>query len=373
LLRQFGEQRVEKGLTHKDIFISINRMSHSERRSKMLSSSELVAVLKAAAEPTRLRILVLLRSGELNVKDLMQILRQSQPRLSRHLKLLHEAGLLERFREGSWVYFRLSEEARFGDLANSLTTAVDPADPLISRDRERLEALKQDRKQAAQTYFEAHAGEWDRIRALHVAEGEVEAAMREALSENPLNVLVDLGTGTGRTLELFADRYDRAIGFDVNQSMLAYARAKLSQAGLDKAQVRHGDIYNLNLPSGEADAVVMHQVMHYLSDATGALAEAGRILKPGGRLLIVDFAPHQVEFLRDSHAHERLGFSTEQVAEWVRGSGLDLIETQELAPVDSGVERLTVMLWLAKKPEAGPRRRANEEPVAKNRELLEEM
>lgn len=348
-------------------------MNHHGRLSQVLSSSELVSVLKAAAEPTRLRILVLLRSGELNVKDLMQILRQSQPRLSRHLKLLHEAGLLERFREGSWVYFRLSEAARFGDLANGLTEAVDPFDPLISRDRERLEALKQDREHAAQAYFEAHAGEWDRIRALHVAEDEVEAAMREALSEDPLNVLVDLGTGTGRTLELFADRYDRGIGFDVNQSMLAYARTKLSQAGLDKAQVRHGDIYNLNLPSEEADAVVMHQVMHYLADASGALAEAGRILKPGGRLLIVDFAPHQVDFLRDIHAHERLGFSTEQVAEWVRGSGLDLIETQEMAPMDSDTERLTVMLWLARKPEAAPREQADQKPVAKNKILLEEM
>ena len=348
-------------------------MSISEHPKQLLSSSELVAVLKAAAEPTRLRILMLLRSGELNVKDLMQILRQSQPRLSRHLKLLHEAGLLERFREGSWVYFRLAEEPRFGELANSLTQAADPEDPLIARDRGRLEALKRDREQTAQAYFEAHASEWDRIRALHVAEGNVEAAMRAALSDHPLNVLVDLGTGTGRTLELFSDRYDRAIGFDVNQSMLAYARTKLSQAGHDRAQVRYGDIYNLSLPTEEADAVVMHQVMHYLSDTSGALAEAGRVLKPGGRLLIVDFAPHQMEFLRDNHAHERLGFSTEQVADWVRASGLELIETQELAPTDASSDRLTVMLWLARKPEVPPHLHSDRKPIAESKVLLEEI
>ena len=348
-------------------------MGNAVQEFEGLSSSELVSVLKAAAEPTRMRILVLLRSGELNVKDLMQILRQSQPRLSRHLKLLHEAGLVERFREGSWVYFRLSEEARFGDLARRLTGAVDPSDSLISRDRERLNALKQDREQSAQAYFEAHAGEWDRIRALHVAETDVEVAMLKALAGVPLDVLIDLGTGTGRTLELFADRYERAVGFDVNQSMLAYARAKISQAGLDKAQVRHGDIYNLGLPTEEADAVVMHQVMHFLSDAVGALAEAGRILKPGGHLLMVDFAPHQVEFLRDAHAHERLGFSTGQVAEWMRGSGLELTKTVELAPGDTGTDRLTVMLWLATKPVATHGNNATENLAIENKELLEEI
>ena len=337
-----------------------------------LSSRELVTALKAAAEPTRLRILVLLKSGELNVKDLMQILRQSQPRLSRHLKLLFEAGLVERFREGSWVYFRLSEQTRFGELAGLLTEIADAEDPDMARDRERLEAVKDEREGAAQTYFEEHASEWDSIRSLHVAEAEVEAAMLEALGGKRLDLLVDLGTGTGRTLELFAEHYDRAIGFDVNQAMLAYARAKLSQSGLDKAQVRQGDIYNVALEADQADVVVMHQVMHYLSDPADALNEAARVLRPGGRLLIVDFAPHQVEFLRESHAHERLGFSTEQVADWLEGSGLKLSATRELAPAEPGGDRLTVMLWLAHKPDASAARRKASRPAGRSSELLQE-
>ncbi|MCH9807507.1 MAG: metalloregulator ArsR/SmtB family transcription factor [Alphaproteobacteria bacterium] len=318
--------------------------------SERLNSHDLVTVLKAVAESTRLRILLLLRAGELNVKDLMQILGQSQPRLSRHLKLLYEAGLLERFREGSWVYFRLSERARFGELGDRLTLLVNPADPTIARDRERMEALKQERERSAQAYFEAHAGDWDRIRSLHISEVEVEAAMRDVLEGATFDTLVDLGTGTGRTLELFANSYQRAIGFDVNQSMLAYARTKISQAGLRNAQVRHGDIYNLALEAGEGDVVVMHQILHFLSDPGGALVEAGRVIKPGGRLLIVDFAPHQMEFLRDKHAHERLGFSTEQVTGWLERSGLELEQTRALAPKEQGTDALTVMVWLAKKP-----------------------
>ncbi|KUO54118.1 MAG: ArsR family transcriptional regulator [Alphaproteobacteria bacterium BRH_c36] len=342
-----------------------------ETRQK-LSSRDLVTALKAAAEPTRLRILVLLKGGELNVKDLMQILRQSQPRLSRHLKLLFESGLVERFREGSWVYFRLSERARFGELAQLLTDIVDSGDPGIARDRERLEAVKDEREQAAQTYFEDHAGKWDRIRSLHVSEAEVEAAMLGALGGERVDMLVDLGTGTGRTLELFAGNYDRAIGFDVNQAMLAYARAKLSQSGLEKAQVRHGDIYNVALEANEADVVVMHQVMHYLSDPAIAISEAARVIRPGGRLLIVDFAPHQVEFLRERHAHERLGFSTEQVSDWLDGSGLKLSATRELAPAQPDGERLTVMLWLAQKPDLAAIRRQTARPVGRDTELLQE-
>lgn len=348
-------------------------MNQPTENAHVFSSSELVSVLKAAAEPTRLRILLLLRGGELNVKDLMQILRQSQPRLSRHLKLMFEAGLLERFREGSWVYFRLSEQLRFGRLAQALSDFADLNDPLFARDAERLQALKKDRQDAAQAYFEAHAGEWDRIRSLHVADDDVEKAMLAALGEDRFDLLVDLGTGTGRTLELFSELYRRAIGFDVNQSMLAYARAKLSEAGVDTAQVRQGDIYNLGLEADEADVVVMHQVMHFLADPAPVLAEAARCLKPGGRLLIVDFAPHDMEFLRDVYAHERLGFSDEQVGEWLRKAGLDVASTKQMAPQDDSEDRLTVMIWLAVKPMSDARLELDEERLAPSKQILEEI
>lgn len=315
-----------------------------------LTPRELVIALKAVAEPTRLRILVLLAVGELNVKDLTQILGQSQPRISRHLKLLTEAGLIERHREGSWAYFHIADRSDSGRLVRRVLEHVELEDAIVRRDRGRAETLKREREAAAQDYFRLHAGEWDRIRTLHVAEDEVEAAMLSALGTGPFRLLLDLGTGTGRILELFRDRYERGLGIDVSQAMLAYARSKLSATGLTHAQLRHGDIYNLSLADGSADAVVMHQVLHFLSEPARAIAEAARVLSPGGRLLIVDFAPHELEFLRDKHAHDRLGFAVAQVNEWIGEAGLRPLAARDLEPPPSGGDqKLTVSVWLAER------------------------
>lgn len=329
---------------------------------------ELVSALKSAAEPTRLRILMLLSQGELSVKDLTVILGQSQPRISRHLKLLAEAGLTERFRDGSWAYFHVSDRTDGGRLARSLIAAVDPNDQAIGRDRVRAENLKLERAAAAQEYFRQHAQEWDRIRALYVAEGDVESAMLDAMGPGPFGLLLDLGTGTGRILELFAGRYARGLGLDVNQSMLAYARNKLTAAGLESAQVRHGDLYALALQDHSADAVVMHQVLHYLTEPAHALREAARVLAPGGRLLIADFAPHDVESLRDQHAHTRLGLANSQVEQWASDAGLNIVLHRELQPaVGNRAQKLTVSLWIAEQPlravKAGSRLRANLERI----------
>ena len=315
----------------------------------MLSSLFLVTALKAAAEPTRLRILALLASGELNVKDLTRILGQSQPRLSRHLKLLADASLVERSREGSWVYFRLPLGAE--NLAHALLRDLDPEDPVLVRDRLRLDGVKREREVAAQQYFESQAGDWDRIRTLHIAEATVETAMRDALGPTPIELFVDVGTGTGRMLELFADRYTSGLGFDLSTAMLAYARPKLDRAGVVHAQVRHGDIYDLPLADGAAGAVVMHQILHYLSDPARAIAEAARLVAPGGKLLIVDFAPHEQEFLRETYRHERLGFETSTVSQWLAEAGLSVDLTQALTPqTPLQSEPLTVSLWLASRP-----------------------
>ncbi|MGB4866927.1 MAG: metalloregulator ArsR/SmtB family transcription factor [Hyphomicrobium sp.] len=318
-----------------------------------LSTDDLVTALKAAAEPTRLRILLLLASGELNVKDLTLILGQSQPRISRHLKLLSEAGLVERFREGSWVYFHISDRSAGGRLALQLVADVAPNDPALRRDRERAEALKRERETTAQNFFEKNAAEWDSMRTLHISEEAVEAAMREQLGAGPFKFFVDLGTGTGRTLDLFADTYARGLGIDVNQAMLAYARAKLTKGGRTHAQVRHGDIYALSLADRQADGIVMHQVLHFLSDPQLAIREAARVLAPDGKLLIVDFAPHDLEFLRETQAHERLGFSHEQVAGWLTDAGLTVESVRDLTPKKGDApEKLTVTLWTAKRLDA---------------------
>ena len=313
-------------------------------------SRELVAALKAAAEPTRLRILKLLSTGELNVKDLTQILGQSQPRVSRHLKLLTEAGLIDRFREGSWVYFHVADGTHGGELTRQVLAALNDSDAVMVRDQERAGVVKREREASAQAFFEAHASDWDEIRAYHIAEAEVEAAMADMLGQGPFDFLVDLGTGTGRILELFGATYAHGLGIDLNQSMLAYARSKLAEAGLERAQVRQGDLYNLPLDQGAADAVIMHQVLHFLSDPAVAVSEAARVLAPGGRLLIVDFAPHELEDLRERFAHERLGFSNSQIQEWMRSAGLEPLAVRTLSPPSAEpMDRLSVSIWIAGK------------------------
>ncbi|MBM3545002.1 MAG: metalloregulator ArsR/SmtB family transcription factor [Alphaproteobacteria bacterium] len=324
-----------------------------------LSRAGVLAALRGAGEATRLRILALLAGAELNVKDLTQILGQSQPRISRHLKLMVEAGLITRFREGSWVFFRLADQGAEGALARAIVDSLDASDLTIARDRARAVAVQKARAEAAQAYFKSHAAEWDKIRTLHVAEKEVETAMDEALGQGPFHLFVDLGTGTGRILELFGGRADRALGFDLNHAMLAYARMKLERAGHAHAQVRHADLYNVPLPDEAADAVVLHQVLHFLDDPGAAIAEAARLLAPGGKLLIVDFAPHELEFLREQSAHRRLGFARDQLGRWLEDAGLKLERFRELKPQPSG-GKLTVSLWLGVKPEmAGRKRKPN--------------
>jgi ubiquinone/menaquinone biosynthesis C-methylase UbiE len=318
---------------------------HADRQ---LSFPALTATLKAASEATRLRILTLLAETELTVSDLTEILRQSQPRLSRHLRLLAEAGLVERFREGSWAFFRLGEHGSAADIARTLITRLDANDPIIARDRERLAAVRSARAAAAQTYFRGHAAEWDRIRKLHVADTAVEEAVRAALADKPIRALLDLGTGTGRMLELFAPEIERGIGLDLSLDMLALARERLDRAGLKHCNVRHGDIYDLALPRDSFDVVIIHQVLHFLDDSARAIREAARVLRPGGRLLVIDFAPHDLEFLREQHAHRRLGFAAEAVTQWLEAAGLDVMRQQTLPPGPEG--KIAVSLWLARDP-----------------------
>ena len=313
-----------------------------------LPFTTLNGALKAAGEETRLRIVALLAEAELTVSDLTDILRQSQPRISRHLRLLAEAGLVERFREGSWAFFRLGERGGAAALARELIARLDPDDAIITRDRERLAAVRAARAHAAQKYFARHAAEWDRIRKLHVADDAVEAAIRAALADKPIRALLDLGTGTGRMLELFGPDIERGLGLDMSLDMLSLARARLDRAGLRHCSVRQGDIYDLALPKDSFDVVIIHQVLHFLDDGARAIEEAARVLRPSGRLLVVDFAPHDLEFLRDEHAHRRLGFTADTVAGWMTAAGLDVVHHDTLAPDGDG--KIAVSLWLARDP-----------------------
>jgi ArsR family transcriptional regulator len=311
----------------------------------------LLAALRAVAEPTRLRLVVLCARGELTVSELTQILGQSQPRVSRHLKLLCEAGLLDRFREGSWVFYRLSQTGPASALVRQLVAACDEADPTIALDLQRLGAIKRQRAELARAYFRENADQWHRIRSLYIDEREVEAALVEVIAAADPRDLLDIGTGTGRMLEILAPRVEHALGIDQSREMLSIARVNLARAGLENGSVRLGDMYQLAVPDASFDAVVIHQVLHYADRPAAAIAEAARVLRPNGVLVLVDFAPHAQEFLRDEHAHRRLGFSDAEVAEWCRAAGLDPASPRQL-PGDP----LTVVIWTAhRQAPANPR------------------
>lgn len=306
----------------------------------------ILTALTAAGEATRLRLLALLAEAELTVSELVTILGQSQPRVSRHLKLLTEAGLVERHREGSWVFFLISQSGPAAGFARDLVARLAPADAHLIADRARLAEVRKGRADQAARYFASHAANWDEVRAMHLPEERVEAAILDAVGPAPLNALLDLGTGAGRMLEILAPLAARAVGVDQSPQMLSVARARLERSGLRNAQLRQGDIYALPLELDYYDLVVMHQVLHYLDDPLRAIREAARALRPGGRLLIVDFAPHGEESLRLAHAHRRLGFAGDEVAGYLAAVGLDVALRRDLAPQPGECGTLTVSLWL---------------------------
>lgn len=306
----------------------------------------ILTALRAAGEHTRLRLLALLGRAELPVSELTRILGQSQPRVSRHLKLLCEAGLLERTQEGAWVFYRLADRGLGAQLTRALLELLPANDVQLGRDLQRLDSIIKEHATAAAEYFRRSAADWDSIRSLYVAESDVEQAMLEAVGEKPIEQLVDLGTGTGRVLQVFAPRIKHGLGIDRSREMLAVARANLEAAGLRHCQVRHGDIYNLPIADGFADVITVHHVLHFLDNPATAVAEAARALKPGGRLLIVDFARHQLEFLRTEYAHRRLGFGDDEVISWCRSAGLINPTVRHLtASGKSAAEKLTISLW----------------------------
>ena len=311
----------------------------------MLSLDNVLAGLKATAEVTRLRLLALFTNAELTVTEVTQILRQSQPRISRHLKLLCDAGLIERAKEGSWVFYRLTEEGEAGQLAQKLSEILPWHDAILRRDLERLDMIRRQRHAEAQEYFAAKAAEWDRIRALHIAEEQVENVVLDFVGPGQIAAYLDLGTGTGRILELLAPRASRAVGVDLNNEMLGLARTRVERAKLSHVQVRRADLFQLPYTDQSFDLITVHQVLHYVEDPSAAVVEAARVLKPGGKLVIVDFAPHALEFLRDEHRHRRLGFADKEVMHWCKSAGLSLAATRALPPgAESG---LTVVVWLA--------------------------
>ncbi len=318
-----------------------------------LATDAMLTVLRAIGEESRLRIVALLQHGELTVSDLTDILGQSQPRISRHLKLLADAGVVDKHREGAWAFFDLTTQSPIAGVVRDVLARTNSHDPAIAADLDRLTAVRNRRSTAAQDYFARIAGRWDEVRSLHAADAIVEAAIIDTVRDREFRSVLDLGTGTGRMLQLLAgdpSSVDRAVGLDNSHSMLAVARANFERDEVRHVDLRQGDVYSPPFDRDSFDLVVIHQVLHFLDDPAHAVRESARLLTPGGRLLIVDFAPHALEFLRAEHAHRRLGFRPETISAWLEQSGLEVDRVRTIAPSTTpdptdDTDRLTVSLW----------------------------
>ncbi len=308
---------------------------------------DLIEALRSIGEPTRLRVLALLAHGELAVGELVDILAMSQPRLSRHMKFLTSAGLVERLPEGAWVFYRLPAVGKGRELVDAILPFLPAEHPEYVRDLERLTVVKQARAQAAEDYFNRQAESWDDVRGQHYPTEAVEAALLKSAGDTPAKFMVDLGTGTGRMLTLFSGMAERAEGIDLSHKMLTIARSNLAESGAQNASVRHGDVTAPPFEDGVADLVIIHQVLHYMDRPERVISEAARILKPDGRLLVVDFAPHKHEFLRTEHEHRRLGLSDEEITRWTGAAGL--VSLDPIRFQSSEEDGLTVNIWTADK------------------------
>ncbi|MFN4183969.1 MAG: ArsR/SmtB family transcription factor [Hyphomonas sp.] len=306
--------------------------------------------LRAAGEPTRLRLLALLRHQDMSVGELVQVLEQSQPRLSHHLKALSEAGLAERLPEGAFVFYRAARSGPGKDLLDALFCALGSDVPEIEADIERLRTVMAERAASAEAYFSSIAETWDTVRGLHYPNEAIETALLELAGPGPFGRLIDFGTGTGRMLALFSPLAAEAEGIDFSHRMLTVARANLESANARNARVRFGNVTAVPFADDSSDLVIIHQVLHFLDTPADAIAEAGRVLAPGGRLLVIDFAPHDLEFLRTEHGHHRLGVRHDALANWTSVAGLSLEHPISFAPPENGAPGLTVNIWRASKP-----------------------
>jgi len=321
---------------------------------------QLLSMLQGVADPTRFRLLFLLRQAELTVSELTEILGQSQPRISRHLRLMCEAGILERFKEGSWVFHRLSDDSLATGFAGMLADLPLEDRSLLESDRARLMTVRSTRAAQAAEFFRRNAPEWERLRSLHAPEKNVEDIIVRLLASRRIDNLLDAGTGTGRMLELLAPHVRRGTGVDNSPEMLAIARDRLERAEARHCQVRLADLYRLPFRTATTesgfDAALFHQVLHYLDAPEGAVAEVARVLKPAGQLLIADFAPHDLEFLRTELSHRRLGFSDREVEGWFLAAGLQPEAVEAVVPDDGNRDaKLIVKIWMARVPEARSR------------------
>ncbi len=301
-----------------------------------------VLALKTLGHTERLRILALLSHGELTVSELVQILKLSQPRVTQYIISLETAGIIERLKEGSWVFSRIrrGNEAISALVATTLAT-LPQNDAVMTADRRRLEDVRAERSKAAEAFFANVANDRSQLGDEYLPQADIEAKMRELVGGGPFDYMVDLGTGTGRMLEVFSDRILRGSGIDNNSQMLKVARSKLAKR--EHIAVRQGDLMAAPLENGIADLVSLHQVLHYLEDPEEAILEAARLLSAIGQLLIVDYEDHDRDEFRIDYAHRRLGFADNDIRAWLSSAGLTLKHVETIPTQDT---RPDVRIWI---------------------------
>jgi ArsR family transcriptional regulator len=300
-------------------------------------------ILAALSDPTRLRIMLLVRDMELAMGELADVLGQSQPRVSRHVRILADAGLVRRQKEGAWVFVALDSRAPAAEVEALIERLLGGADP-CAVERGRLAQVRAERQKAVDSWFEAHAAEWDWLRRLEGPAGGIDGALLAAATAGrPVGRLLDIGTGTGSILELLGPHAARATGVDRSPGMLRLARAKID--GLPDSEVRQADMRALPFDDGSFDTVVMHQVLHFADDPAAVVGEAARVAAAGGRLLVADYAAHRHEELRSRLQHQRLGFEPGAVSAWMAAAGLE----PRIAATAAGTG-LTSILWEGRRP-----------------------
>lgn len=308
-----------------------------------LRIDSIAKALKILGHKERLRILALLAHGELTVSEIVQILGLSQPRITQYIKSLEEAQIVERLEEGSWVFSRLQRRnSEISAIVATVLNALPGEEPALIADRRRLEDVRRNRAQSAEDFFADVANDRGQLGDEYLPRQDIEAKMRELAGSGPFDHMVDLGTGTGRILQVFTDRISRGSGIDNNLDMLKVARHNLSEMGGTHMSVRQGDLQASPLPSGVADLVTLHQVLHFLDDPQQAINEASRLMVRGGLLMIADFAPHKHEDFRARYSHRRLGFTDEEIFGWMRTAH---ITPRDAHKIETDTDRPDVMIW----------------------------
>ncbi len=314
------------------------------------TDQDLLAALRAVAEPTRLRILAFCHRADLSVTDLTELLAQSQPRISRHLKVMCEANVLERTREGTFAFYRVAQHPAGRELAARIL----PLHQFSTQDSRALESLKQKRHKVAAPFEAENAEQLRKLRHYYPAEKLIDQALVKLLPEDEIKDLLDIGTGMGHMLSLFGPRVTHATGIDLSRDMLSVARANLMVSDLQNCRVQHGDMYHLPLDEKSFDAVTIHHVLHFAERPKDVIAEAARVLRGDGRLVIVDFAAHNVEKFRTEFGHRWMGFDESDLREWCEDAGL-MPQPVSIIAESAKPVKMCIMLAVQKSAAAGGR------------------